>query len=263
MRMNVLILILAVLVASLAAGPLPVQASDVTVPIFRDRVYPKPIESFKDRRLRQVVHQTEDFSCGAAALSTILHYYYGVPVSERDAIVGMFKAGDKETIQHVGFSMLDMKKFSQTHKYQAQGYKIQDVNELKSLTVPVIALIDTNRYKHFVVIRKVTDKYVYLADPSWGNRRMSLEAFQQVWNKIILAITGPTLPSAEGLYAGDYQLTLPKYEVVRTEGILGPRIAMDPSFNLIQSSSLTTPGFGFTFGTIGGALNTAGGAISH
>lgn len=245
-KLRVSFLILAVLVAALTCGAFPAQASDVTVPIFRDYVYPKPVESFQDLRLRQVVHQTEDFSCGAAALATVLHYYYGVPVTEREAIVGMFKAGDKKNIQQVGFSMLDMKKFSQTHKYQAQGYKVPDINALKTLTVPVIALIDTNRYKHFVVIRKVTDRYVYLADPSWGNRRMSLEDFQKVWNQIILAVTGPTSPSAEGLYAGDYQLTLPKYEVVRTEGILGPRFVMDPSFALIQSTSFpTTPGVGF------------------
>jgi hypothetical protein len=255
MRLSVLFLILAVLAAGLAAGTSPVQASDVTVPIFRDRVFPKHVESFKDRRLRQVMHQSEDYSCGAAALATLLHYYYGVPMSERDAILGMFKAGDKDTIRQVGFSMLDMKKYSQTRGYQAQGYKISDVSQLQTLTVPVIALIDTNRYKHFVVIRKVTEKNVYIADPSWGNRRLSLEAFQKVWNQIILGITGPSLPSAEGLYAGDYQLTLPKDEVIRTAGLLTPRFAMDPSFNLIQSNRVITPGFGFAFGAIGGALS--------
>ena len=255
MKPTVSFLILAVLAVTLTTGPLPVQASDVIVPIFRDKAYPKPVQSMKDRRLRQVVHQSEDFSCGAAALATILHYYYGAPVTEREAIVGMFKMGDKEKIQHVGFSMLDMKKFSLSHSYQAQGYKVPDIRELQKLTVPVIALIDTNRYKHFVVIRKATDRYVYLADPSWGNRRMSLEAFQKIWNQIILAITGPIQSSAEGLYAGDYQLTLPKSDVIRTTGLLGPRLAMDPSFALIQSQSLTSPGFGFTFGAIGSAIS--------
>jgi uncharacterized protein len=248
MRHSVSFLILTVLAATLTWGALPSQASDVTVPVFRDRVYPKPVSSFKDLRLRQVVHQTEDYSCGAAAVATILHYYFGVPVTEREAIVGMFKEGDKEKIQQVGFSMLDMKKFSMSYKYQAQGYKVKDITELQSLTVPVIALIDTNRYKHFVVIRKVTDRYVYLADPSWGNRRMSLTDFQKMWNQIILAITGPTQASAEGLYAGDYQLTLPKYDVIRTEGLLAARFVMDPSFSLIQAGTGTLPGLNMGLG---------------
>jgi predicted double-glycine peptidase len=214
----------------------------VTVPVFRDRVYPKKVESFKERRSRQVVRQSEDFSCGAAALATILHYYYGLPVTERDTMVGMFKVGDRNRIQQVGFSMLDMKQFTQSHNYQAQGYRVPDVNGLQELAIPVITLIDTNRYKHFVVIRKATDKYVYLADPSWGNRRMSLADFQKVWNQIILAVTGTVSSSAEGLYAGDYQLTLPKHDVIRTEGLLSSRVTMDPTFNLIHTSPLGSAG---------------------
>jgi predicted double-glycine peptidase len=250
LRLNVLFLILAVLAGTWTAGALPASAAQVTVPIFRDYVYPKPIQSFKERRLRQVVHQSQDFSCGAAALATILHYYYGNPVTERDAIIGMFKEGDREKIKQVGFSMLDMKKFSQKLKYEAQGYKLPGVGHLRNLSAPVIALIDTNRYKHFVVIRKVTDRFVYLADPSWGNRRMTVDNFTKIWNNIILVISGPTSPSAEGLYAGDYQLNLPKGEVIRTEGLLGPRFAMDPSFALIHSSTLTTPGIGFIMQTL-------------
>jgi uncharacterized protein len=241
MRPTVPVLILAVLAAALTASPPPTHAGNVTVPIFRDRVYPKAVETYKERRSRQVVRQSEDFSCGAAALATILHYYYGLPVTERDAMIGMFKAGNREKIQHAGFSMLDMKKFSQIHNYKAEGYRVPDTAGLRDLTVPVITLIDTNRYKHFVVIRKATDKYVYLADPSWGNRRLSLADFEKVWNHIILAITGSPSVSAEGLYAGDYQLTLPKHDVIRTEGLLSSRVAMDPTFNLIHSRFLNVP----------------------
>ena len=73
-----------------------------------------------------------------------------------------------------------------------------------------------------MVIRKVTDDYVYLSDPSWGNRRMKLNDFEKVWNNIILAISGPRLADASGLYTGDYHLRLATWPyVIRTEGILG------------------------------------------
>jgi uncharacterized protein len=212
---------------------IPASAGEVPVRFFREPVFPKQVETFKERRLRQVVHQTEDFSCGAAALATILQYYYGQNVTERDAILGMFTVGDREKIRQAGFSMLDMKKFSEQMNFRAQGYKITDINKLKSLTVPVIALVDTNRYKHFVVIRKVTDDFVYLSDPSWGNRRMSLKNFELVWNQVILTINGPQADTAEGLYAGDFNLMLPKDDVTRTRGILGYRAVMDPSFAMI------------------------------
>jgi uncharacterized protein len=258
MRLKTFCVILAVLAATLTLSAPAFPASDVTVPIFRDKVYPKPVASFKDLRLRQVVRQTADYSCGAATLATILHYYYGTPVTEREAIIGMFNEGDKEKIQQVGFSMLDMKKFAESRNYQGRGYRITNVNDLKELNIPVIALIETNRYKHFVVIRKVTDQYVFLADPSWGNRRMSLKDFEKVWNQIILAITGPRLATAEGLYAKDYELTLPKYAVIRTEGMLGPRVQMDPTFAFIQNTNIPlAPGTG----TI--ATTTLFNAFSH
>ena len=238
MRVGIPLLILVVLVATLAAVAQLAHASSVTVPIFQDSVYHKQVHTFKERRLTQVVHQTEDFSCGAAALATILHYYYGTSVTERDAIQGMVKEGDKEKIQRMGFSLLDMQKLAHSLHYHAEGYRIMDANQLKGLTIPVITLIETSGgYSHFVVVRRVTDKYVYIADPSWGNRRLSLEAFQQAWNQTILAITGPTVIGAQGLYAVDYPLTFPKYLVIRMEGILGPRVAMDPSFAFIHTSN--------------------------
>ena len=170
---------------------------------FDKPVMEKSVETLKERRLRQVVHQSVDFSCGAATVATILRYYYGQPVTEQEAILGMFSVGDRDKIRQWGFSLLDMKNFTEGLHYKAMGYKITDINKLKELNIPVIALIDTQRYKHFVVIRKVSDDYVYLSDPSWGNRRMKLNDFEKVWNNIVLAISGPRPADAPGtLYRG-------------------------------------------------------------
>ncbi len=226
-------------------GGLAVPAVGGTVPyrIFDKPVMEKSVETFKERRLRQVVHQSEDFSCGAATVATILRYYYGQPVTERQAILGMFKVGDRAEIRQRGFSLLDMKKFTEGMHFKATGYKIKEVDKLKELKIPVIALIDTQRYKHFVVIRKIDNDYVYLSDPAWGNRRMKLNDFEKVWNNIILAIRGPRPADAPGLYAGDYRLRLASWPyVIRTEGILGNSNAMDPSFSFIQSSRISLIG---------------------
>jgi uncharacterized protein len=228
--------LLVFLIFNSAAGIQPVQAANVVVPVLQDSVYRKKVSTLREIRLSKVVHQNEDYSCGAAALATILNYHFGKHLTERAAITAMLKAGDKEKIQSLGFSMLDMQRFAQSLQYEAEGYRISDVNQLKKLDVPVITLIETSSsYSHFIVVRKVDDEFVYISDPTWGNRRLSLEAFQHSWNKIILVITGPTLTDAQGLYAGDYCQFLPKHEVIRTQGILGPRIAMDPSFFFIQT----------------------------
>jgi predicted double-glycine peptidase len=225
------------LMVFLAGLAVPAAGGSVPYRFFDKPVMEKSVETLKERRLRQVVRQSVDFSCGAATVATILQYYYGQPVTEKDAILGMFSVGDRNEIRQRGFSLLDMKNFTEKLHYKAVGYKIQEIDKLKELKVPVIALIDTQSYKHFVVIRKVTDDYVYLSDPSWGNRRMKLNDFEKVWNNIILAISGPRLADAAGLYTGDYLLRLATWPyVIRTAGILGSSIGMDPSFALFQTS---------------------------
>ena len=227
----------------LAGLAVPAAAGSVPYRFFDKPVMEKSVETFKERRLRQVVHQSVDFSCGAATVATILQYYYGQPVTEKDAIMGMFALGDRAKIRQVGFSLLDMKNFAEKLHYKATGYRIKEIDKLKELKIPVIALIDTQRYKHFVVIRKIADDYVYLSDPSWGNRRMKLNDFEKVWNNIILAISGPRLADAPGLYTGDFQIRLASWPyVIRTEGILGYSVGMDPSFALIQSSRISLIG---------------------
>ena len=183
--------------------------------------------------MRQVVPQTLDYSCGAAALATLLRYHFGHQVTEIDAILGMFKHGEQEKIRQRGFSMLDMKKFALRKGLQAKGYRVEDINLLKQANIPVIALIETNRYKHFVVIRCLDDRFVYLSDPSWGNRKMPLADFQNYWNQAILVLFGPCQGTPEGLYCGDADKYLPKYQAIHHEALLGHRFAMDPTNTII------------------------------
>ncbi len=200
----------------------------------------KEVESFKERRLRQVVPQTYDYSCGASAIATLMHYYYGRSVDERQAIMGMYTEGDKEEIRQRGFSMLDMKRYALSQEFQAEGFKFPDVEALRKLTVPVIVLIDTRRYKHFVVVRQVTEDYVYVADPSWGNRCMTMEEFTQAWNNnVALVIVGTVAGEPPGLLSAREDLTAPRREALRyIEGTVWNAIATDPSRALMFNVTL-------------------------
>ena len=180
------------------------SASDVPVRLNlynEGGVLTKQVKSMKEMRQQQMIPQSRDFSCGAAALATIMRYYYGQPVTELDAILGMFKHGDQQDIRKRGFSLLDMKRYANALKYKADGFKVKDVKVLKSLTVPVIVLIETGSYKHFVVIRRVDDRFVYISDPSWGNRKVPVKEFSEIWDqKVIFAVQGPKVGEPEGLY---------------------------------------------------------------
>jgi predicted double-glycine peptidase len=190
-----------------AALLLPVAAPAADVPVRLNLyeeggVLTKQVKSLKEMRQRRMIPQTRDYSCGAASLATLLHYYYGLPVTELETIIGMFEHGNQQDIKKVGFSLFDMKRFCNSLKYGADGFKIPKVEDLQKLTVPVIVLIDTSNYKHFVVVRRVDQRYVYIADPSWGNRRVEIGEFAKIWNQnIIFVVQGPKVGTPEGLFA--------------------------------------------------------------
>src|ERR1700710_2401501 len=67
------------------------------------------VASMLARKFGTVIRQQYDFSCGSAALATVLHYHYGLPRGETDVFAGMWQDGDQANIRKVGFSLLDMK----------------------------------------------------------------------------------------------------------------------------------------------------------
>jgi predicted double-glycine peptidase len=216
--------------------PSELQAADAPVFLPGGGIFTKPVKSFKERRMTRVIPQTADYSCGAAAMATLLHYHFGHDIAEKEAILGMFEHGDQEGIRQRGFSMLDMKRFAQSRGLQVEGFQVSDVNTLKKLTVPVITLITAANYKHFVVIRKVDDRFAYLSDPSWGNRRIPLEDFGNVWSKVILVAVGPCLGTPEGLYSETESNLQPKGAIMRDYGQPGCRFALDPTFSIFNVS---------------------------
>ncbi len=197
-------------------------------------VLTKAVKSVKELRQSNMVPQSRDFSCGAAALATIMRYYYGLPVTELDAILGMFKHGDQQDIKKRGFSLFDMKRYANALKYKADGFKIPKVETLKTLQIPVIVLIDTRSYKHFVVVRRVDDRFVYLSDPSWGNRKMPVAEFAQSWDQnIIFAIQGPKVGTPEGLFVEKPAEASEVSRMLVQESRLPSRFAMDPADSII------------------------------
>lgn len=201
-------------------------------------VLTKEVKSMKEMRQQQMVAQSRDFSCGAAAMATIMRYYYGQPMTELDAILGMFKHGDQQDIKKRGFSLLDMKRYANSLRYKADGFKVPEVKTLKTLTIPVIVLVETGNYKHFVVIRRVDDKYVYLSDPSWGNRKVSLNEFSKIWEqKIIFAVQGPKVGEPEGLYSEDPNLARRVSTMLVQEPYRHTVFPLDPSDTMLFISN--------------------------
>jgi predicted double-glycine peptidase len=150
-----------------------------------------PVDSMLGRRFETVTRQQFDFSCGSAALATLLRYHYEDPQTEQSVFVSMFREGDQAQIRRLGFSLLDMKRYLAARNIAADGYRVSLDQIIKART-PGIALIDFNGYKHFVVVKGVDRGMLLLGDPSLGLRREDIATFLKQWNGVFFVINGRT-----------------------------------------------------------------------
>lgn len=147
----------------------------------------KPVSTLRDLRYRDMVRQKYDFSCGSAALATLLNAGYGEQVGEVEMIKRMMEGNDPRTVVQQGFSMLDMKRYVESRGMQARGFRIEP-EALYRLRMPVIALLDLKGYRHFVVVKGAEAGRVFVADPALGHRVMTEPEFVHGWNGIVLAV---------------------------------------------------------------------------
>lgn len=166
----------------------------------------KPVQSIRERRFANLVQQKTDFSCGAAALGTILKQAYWLDVDESHIIEGMLANADEQTVRVQGFSMLDMKRYVESLGMRARGYKIPP-ESLSSVSIPVVVLMDIRGYKHFVVLQRTDKDWVYIGDPVLGNKRYKFDDFVKGWNGIIFAVIGPGYDKGNALLAPPEPLT--------------------------------------------------------
>ena len=155
--------------------------------------YSQPVrmEPYSELKYRHIVRQAFDYSCGSAALVTILNFHLGLQVTEQQAMEGMLERGEKEKIiERRGFSLLDMKRYVAALGVEGAGFRAE-LKDLQSLDHPAIVPIDYAGAKHFVVLRGIRDGVVYIADPSAGNIVFSLAEFATLWDKNTLFIIYP------------------------------------------------------------------------
>lgn len=165
------------------------NAGTVDLPFQISGAYQVPVTSLKEQRFSAMVRQQYDFSCGAAAVSTLLTYHYQRPVNEQTVFEEMFARGDVEKIKREGFSLLDMKRYLDSQGYESNGYEAP-LDKLVGVGIPAIAMINENGYNHFVVIKGVRGQRMLIGDPSGGTKLMMRSRFESIWtNRILFVIT--------------------------------------------------------------------------
>ncbi len=165
----------------------------------------KPFDKFKNEN---IIKQEFDYSCGSAALATLLNFYLGETLTEQQVIQGMMEYGDSRLIEERrAFSLLDMKQFVTVLGYQGAGYTAE-LEDLKTLDKPCIVPIEFFGYKHFVVYRGMYKDHMFFADSFMGNISFTVTEFQKMWHRNILFLvtTGEQTLNALRLKEEDLQI---------------------------------------------------------
>lgn len=167
--------------------------------------------TIKDLRDKNVVKQRLDYSCGAAALATLLRYYFNEPTSEArilKIILSKLSDDERRLKETRGLSLLDLKRAAEELGYRAAGFELR-ADDLTRLAAPVIVFIEPLDYKHFAVLRGVFAGRAYLADPARGNVRMTVSRFLGEWKGIVFVVGKPGEESI-----GTHPLSVPRVDDV-------------------------------------------------
>lgn len=174
---------LAALAAGLVLGllALQAQAGSVTVPGIGGNLA-IPVESYREKTFSEVIRQQYDFSCGSAAVALLLSYHYGHKVTEQEVFRSMFALADEQKVRREGFSMLDMKRYLALEGFQADGFRMGLEGLREQVRLPVIVLINIRGFRHFVVIKGISDQEVLVGDPARGLKAYSHGEFAEYWD---------------------------------------------------------------------------------
>lgn len=152
------------------------------------------IWSYKELKERQIVMQKQDYSCGAAALATIVRYYWGDNVGEEKFLNILLQirteAELRDRVQN-GLTLTDLRDIARKAGYEATMGKV-GFGELAEAKVPVIVGITIRGHDHYAVFRGTDWSWAYLADPIRGNIRVPCNEFVGMWQKnAILVVAKP------------------------------------------------------------------------
>ncbi len=143
------------------------------------------VKSWTTLRKQNVVMQQRDYSCGAAALATLLHYHWEDDATETQLlveVVNMLTVEEmKERIKN-GLSLTDLRRLAVRLGHLATIGRLE-FDKLRESKIPLVVGIVVNGFDHFVVYRGADDHYVYLADPARGKVRTPIDEFKKQWQK--------------------------------------------------------------------------------
>jgi uncharacterized protein len=158
------------------------------------------VQHYQGLKYATTVRQVLDFTCGGAALATMLTHYWGRPTTETE-ILEIFRARypDPKIWQMKikdGFTFDDIVFAAEVLGYEAAGAKVA-IDELAAMNGPVIIHLDKGTFQHFVVLKKAHAGVFYMSDPIVGKLALERPDFEKQYTGSAMAIwrDGRPLPA--------------------------------------------------------------------
>ncbi|MFP8876496.1 MAG: C39 family peptidase [Myxococcota bacterium] len=147
------------------------------------------VRSMQELKYIETIRQGFDFSCGSAAVATLLSHHYGLPTDELEVFNEMWTRGNQEKIRREGFSLLDMKNYLEARGFRADGFRIA-ASRLEEVGVAGIVLLDKLETPHFVLVVGARGGELLVSDPARGIRTLSVDELETSWNGVFFVIRG-------------------------------------------------------------------------
>jgi len=146
------------------------------------------VSSLSELRWKNVVRQRIDVGCGAAALATILTYYFDFPTTEQELwqpLLAQALKGAGPDVNEVGVSLRHIRDVAAKGGLAAAAFRVE-AKDLHKIRIPSIARVTINGYDHFVVFKQARGGRVYVADPAFGNGSYRLRTFARLWSGVLM-----------------------------------------------------------------------------
>ena len=145
------------------------------------------------------IRQRDITDCGAACLASVSSYYgLQLPVSRIRQYAGTGKHGT---------SLRGLIEAAEQLKFRAKGARTK-THAIAQIPTPAIFHLAQNGIQHFVVIYKITQRYIWLMDPAFGKMiRNEIHSFNKQWSGIVLIL----IPSDEFVCANEKKSVLIKF----------------------------------------------------
>jgi hypothetical protein len=129
--------------------------------------------TYREMRYEGVVGQTSEYSCGPAAVATLLSCFYGLAVSESE-VLQCAEEYDAAAGREVGsgITALALKRILVDQGIPTRGLLVSLdalVQHFEQRGLPLV-LHMTRPQKHYLVAVGIVAGHAMLADPSWGRR---------------------------------------------------------------------------------------------